>query len=138
MATLRALPSSVFDLLTKRRSDIDLHDEIQTHLDCLADEHLRRGMSPTDARLAARRGFGGVDQVKERYRDQRGLRFVDALMQDVRYGWRTLYRNPSFTAMAVLSIALAIGANTAIYSVMDAMLFRALPVRNPGELVILH
>jgi macrolide transport system ATP-binding/permease protein len=76
--------------------------------------------------------------VKERYRDQDGLRFVDAMVQDVRYGWRTMCRNPSFTAMAMLSLALAIGANTAIYSVMDAILFRALPVRNPGELVILH
>ena len=135
---LRVFLSRVLGSFGQRGREAELHDEIQTHLDRLADEHLRRGMSPGEARMAARREFGGVDQVKETYRDQRGLRFVDALVQDVRYGWRMWGRNPSFATMAVLSLALGIGANTAIYSVMDAILFRALPVRNPGQLVILH
>src|SRR5258705_4856786 len=113
----------------------DLKDEIQAHLDLLAEEHERRGLSSAEARLAARRDFGGVEQIKEAYRDQRGFRWIDSRVRDVRYGIRLLWKAPAFTAVAVLSLALGIGANTAVFTLMDALLLRTLSVRDSHELV---
>ena len=113
----------------------DLKDEIQAHLDLLAEEHERRGLSSAEARLAARRDFGGVEQMKEAYRDQRGFRWIDSLARDVRYTIRLLRKAPVFTAVAVFSLALGIGANTAVFTLLDALLLRTLPVRDSHELV---
>jgi predicted permease len=122
----------------RRRLDSDLTDEIQTHLDLLTDDYVRRGWSSDEARVAAHREFGGVEQMKETYRDQRGLPFLDAAIQDVRFGLRMLRKNPGFTAVVVSSLALGIGANTAIFSVIDALLLKKLPVDRPDELVVLQ
>jgi predicted permease len=135
---LRVLAVRIIALFSQRRGHGELNDEIRTHLDLLAEEYVRRGMSPRDARAAARREFGGVDQVKETYRDQRGLPFLDMLSQDVRYGLRQLGRNRGFAAVAVTTLAFGIGATTAIFSVVDTILLRPLAFRDAGRLAVVH
>jgi putative ABC transport system permease protein len=133
----RPWASRLLSPFTRRRSEADLGEEIQAHLDRLAVDHVGRGLSPAEARAAARREFGGVDQVKETYRDQRGLPLVDTLSQDVRYTLRTLYHHSGFTSAAVITLALGIGANAALFSLIDPVLLRPLPFRDAGRLVML-
>ncbi|HET8783577.1 MAG TPA: ABC transporter permease [Pyrinomonadaceae bacterium] len=123
-------------LFQKRKLEDDLADEIQSHLEMQIEEHVRQGMSQEEARYLALRKFGGVDQVKEVYRERRSLRWVETIFHDVRYGFRMLRRNPGMTAVAVLSLALGIGANTALFSVVDAVLLKTLPVEEPERLVL--
>jgi predicted permease len=123
-------------LCRRRALDARLDEEVQSHLDELAAEFERRGVTPEQARLAARRAFGGVEQMKGRYRDRRGLPWLDDLRQDLRYAARGLVRTPAFAAVAVLTLAVGIGANTAIFTLLDAVLLRPLPVRDAGTLVL--
>jgi predicted permease len=116
------------------RQDDRLDSEIQHHLDLLAAEYESRGMPPEEARMAARRAFGGVEPMKERYRDGLRLRWLEDLGHDMRYAMRGLRRNPGFTAVAVLTLAFGIGATTALFSVIDAVMLRPLPVHDPGDL----
>ncbi len=112
-----------------------LDAELHAHLEMLTEENIRRGMSPEDARHATRREFGGVEQAKELYRDQRGLPFLECLLQDLRFGARMLSKNPGFTFVAIFTLALGIGATTAVFSVVDRVLFRSLPYPNEERLV---
>jgi putative ABC transport system permease protein len=121
----------------KQELDQELSEELAFHIEQETEENIAAGMSAEDARYAALRKFGGIDQVKEECRDTWGFRWLEELTQDLRYGLRQLRRNPGFTAVAVLTLALGIGANTAIFSIVDSTFIRPLPVSNPDELVTL-
>ncbi len=124
-------------LLHRTRLERDLDREVRDHLERHVADLMRDGVSEADARRKAALTFGGVERVKEDCRDARGTRWVDDLVQDVRYGVRVLAKAPVFTTVAILSLALAIGANTAIFSLVDSLLLRSLPVRAPQRLAIL-
>ena len=124
--------------MTRRRSKEDqLAAELRFHLDEEAEECRAAGLSAQDARWAARRELGNLGVVQEDTRAAWSWTLVEQLLQDLRYGARTILRNPAFTCLAALSLALGIGANTAIYSFLDALLMRSLPVADPGSLVVL-
>jgi predicted permease len=121
-------------LFGRSRREAELSDEIRAHLDLLADKYVLRGMSPRDARAAARRDFGGVDQMKEQYRDQRAFPLVDTVTQDVRYALRSFRKSPGFVAAVVLSLAVGIGANSVVFTALNALMLMSLPVGNASEL----
>jgi len=109
--------------------------ELRAHLEMLTDENIRRGMSPAEARYAARREFGGVEQTKELYRDQRSIQFFDSLLQDLRFALRGLRNRPGFALVAILTLAVGIGSTTSVFSVVDRILFRSLPYPHDDRLV---
>src|SRR5678815_705592 len=114
MNALRVFGARLGGFFSARRRDTELNGENQTHLDLLAEENMRAGMSVDDARAAARREFGGVEQIKETYRDQRSLPFVETIAQDIRCARRTLRRRPGFVIAVVLSLSLGIGLNLSL------------------------
>lgn len=132
---MNALISRLSALFRRNRLDRDLESELRGHLEMLRDDYLKRGLSPEEARYAAARAFGGVEQVKEEYREQRGLSMLETLAHDVRDALRRFRSRPGFAAIAVVTLALGIGANTAIFSLLNTLLFRDLPVREPEQLV---
>jgi putative ABC transport system permease protein len=134
---IRVFGSRLRAFLFARRLDRDLEEELHTHVEMETAANLARGMEPDEARRAALREFGGLQQVKKTYRERRGLPFVESLAADVRYALRLLRKSPAFTTVAVLSLALGIGANAAIFTLIDQLLLRLLPVRHPEELVYL-
>ncbi len=135
---MRTILSRLAGLFRRRRLDRELDDEVMLHLDLAAQDYMRRGMSERDARAAALRNFGGVIQMKESYREQRGLPFIETFVQDARYGVRSLLRTKAFTAAALLTLTLGIGANSAIFSVVNAVLLRPLDYPEPERIVQMH
>ncbi|MBZ5498850.1 MAG: ABC transporter permease [Acidobacteriia bacterium] len=132
IALLRRLLAAV----RRNKAERDLDDELRFHLQSLADEFEAKGLNANAARQAARRAFGGVEQTKEVYRDRRGLPLVDGALRDLRHTARSLLRSPGFTMIVVATIALAIGANAAVFLLLDQVVLRPLPVAQPSELVI--
>ncbi|HTU34571.1 MAG TPA: ABC transporter permease [Candidatus Acidoferrum sp.] len=123
--------------LRRARTENEMDTELKFHMDAYANHLVRSGVPPKEAMRRARLEFGGVERAKEECRDATGVSLVQSLVQDIRYGLRMLRNNLGFTAIAVLSLALGIGANTAIFTLIDAVMLRMLPVKNPQELVSL-
>ena len=135
MTWLKVSFSRIAGLFGKRRRDDDLAAELRAHIEALVEANMKQGMNLEDARSAAHREFGGVEQTKEAYRDQRGVPFLDSLVLDLRFACRMLAKNPAFTLVAILTLALGIGATTAVFSVVDRLLFRSLPYAQDDRLV---
>src|SRR5262249_16488626 len=119
----------------QRQAEQDLDEEIRSHIEIEIQENRARGLSPEEARYAALRKFGNITLAKESTPEPWGPLWLSHLQQDLRYALRTLRRSPAFAAVAILSLALGIGANTAIFSMMDTLLWKALPVKEPSQLV---
>ena len=135
MSRLRVLASRLLRSFQKGKAEEELDREIRSHIAWLAEENMRRGLTPDEALQAAQREFGGIEQTKELYRDQRGLPFFDALLQDLRFALRMLVKRPGFAAVVILTLALGIGATTAVFSVVDRILFRSLPYPQDDRLI---
>ena len=132
---LRKLRSLAQNIFRRKKVETDLDSEIHGYLDQLRDEKIASGMSPEEAERAARLELGGLDQVKEQVRDARSGATLETLFQDIQYGWRVLRNNLAFSAVAVLTLALGIGANTAIFSIVYGVLLQPLPYESSEQLI---
>ena len=138
MTWLRVLFSRITAIVGAQRRERDFDDEVASHLAEAAADYERQGLSSEEARLAALRSFGGITQVRQVHREARSFMWLDDLRHDIRYTRRTMVRNPVFALVVVLTLALGIGANTAIFTLLDAVVFRPLPVPAAAELLMLY
>jgi predicted permease len=137
VGALREVFNRIASFFRKEERDSDLDAELQSHIELAVEENMRKGMSSEEARRRALVRIGGVQQAREQQREARGLPWLDILLQDLRYTMRTLGRNRVFTVVAVLILALGIGANIAVFSVVNTLLLRPLPFREPERLVLI-
>jgi hypothetical protein len=137
MDWLSELLRRLWMLIRRQQFDADLEEEMRLHLELRAQEHVRVGLTPEDARYAALRRFGNATLLKEESHMTWGWDWLESLLQDTAYGSRAMLRSPALTIVALLSLALGIGANTAIFSLLDAVMLRSLPVKEPAQLVLL-
>src|SRR5262245_56450243 len=138
MRHVRAALARIAGMFTKHREDDSLREELEAHVAMHAAEYVRRGMEPSAARRQALLESGGLTQAAEATRAQRGLPWLESLAADIKYGFRALSHNPVFTAVVVVTLALGIGANTAIFSVVRGVLLKPLPHRDGDRLVYLR
>ena len=133
--SLLAFFSRLRALFSRKTLDHDFGDELAAHIELLTEENIQRGLTPEEARRQAFIKLGGLEPAKELHRDTRGLPFLDSLMQDLRYTFRTLRRDVGFTTFAILIVGLGVGASSTVFSVVNTLLLRPLPFRDPASLV---
>src|SRR6266568_7854255 len=138
MRWIYKLPLRVRSLFRKSHVEQELSDELRFHLEKLTQEKIAKGMTPEDARCAALRELGGVELIKEECRDMRQVSYIENFIHDARYGFRLLARSRGFTALAVIMVALGIGVNAGIFTILNAAAFRPLPVANSIQLVNIY
>src|SRR5579864_3842725 len=124
-------------LFRKGQMESELQKELRYHFERQVADNVRAGLDPAEARRQAALKFGGLEQFKEDCRDARGTEWLESALQDIRFALRTLRKSPAFTITAILTLALGIGANTAIFQLLDAVRLRSLPVQNPNELALI-
>src|ERR1700691_1456175 len=134
MKRWRRMIAKIRTLFRNERAEEELAREIASHLALLEEDFQRRGMNSEEARLAARRAYGGVERAKQSHRDERSILWLEQLAQDTRYAMRQFRKSPGFAITIILTIALGIGANTAIFTLVHAILMKSLPVADPKSL----
>jgi predicted permease len=138
MRSLNRLCGRLLNFSTSRRGDERLREEMETHLAMQTEENVRSGMSPAEARRQARLKFGGLESIRENYHAEEGLPLLENLLHDTRFALRIMSKSPGFTLVAALTLALSIGANTAIFSLIDALFLKPLPLPHPDQLVHIY
>src|SRR5579859_7705154 len=138
MGRFRAWLIRLSEMFHRKQSEQELSQELESHLQMHIQDNLHAGMAPQEARRQALLKLGGLDQTKELYRDRRGLPFLEILLHDLRFAFRTLGKKRGFATTAILTLAIGIGANTAIFSLVNSVLLRPLSYKDPQQLYLIR